>query len=89
MKEIAEKNTGYITLAAADVKKAAYVLADKLELDQFKVIDGQEIRIYNDRIDTTELVSVLSVNGVEIISIGKKAESLEDYFLKLTEGGIR
>ncbi len=89
MKEIAEKNTGYITLAAADVKKAAYVLADKLELDQFKVIDGQEIQIYDDRIDTTELVSVLSVNGVEIISIGKKAESLEDHFLKLTEGGVR
>ncbi len=89
MKEVAEKNTAYIELAAADVKKAAYVLADKLELDNFKVFDDQEIRIYDEWVNTKEIVRALAVNEVEVISIGKKAESLEDYFLKLTEGSVR
>lgn len=89
MKEVAEKNTAYIELAAADVKKAAYVLADKLELDNFKVFDEQEIRIYDEWVNTKEIVRALAVNEVEVISIGKKAESLEDYFLKLTEGSVR
>ena len=44
MKEVAEKNTAYIELAAADVKKAAYVLADTLELDNCKVFDDEESR---------------------------------------------
>ncbi len=87
MKEISERNTAYIELAVEDAKKAAYVLADKLELDQFKVIDAKGIRIYDARIDTKEVAKALSLHGVEIISIGKKAENLEDYFLKLTGGG--
>lgn len=86
MGEISEKNTAYIKLVAGDSKKGAYVLADKLKLDNFRVVDGKEIRIYDIRIDTKEIVKVLAMNEVEIISIGKKSESLEDYFLKLTEG---
>ena len=35
------------------------------------------------------LTKTLAMNEVEIISIGKKSGTLEDYFLKLTEGGVR
>lgn len=89
MKEIAERNTAYIELTVDTPKKAAYVLADKLELEQFKVMDERRIRIYDARIDTGEIAKALVMQGVEILSIGKKTESLEDYFLKLTEGGIK
>lgn len=89
MKEISLKNTAYIELAAPDVKKAAYVLTDKLGLENFRVIDGENIRIYDARTDTGEVTRALTTNDVEIISIGRKSESLEDYFLKLTEGGVR
>lgn len=87
MKEISEMNTAYIELSVSDSQKAAYVLADKLELNYFKVVDDRGIRIYDDRIDTKDISRELTMNGVEISSIGKKSESLEDYFLKLTEGG--
>lgn len=86
MKEISEMNTAYIEFAVENTKKAAYVLADKLELNDFKVIDEHKIRIYDARIDTKDISKVLAMNEVAISSIGKKAESLEDYFLKLTEG---
>lgn len=89
MAEIAEKNTAYIELATGNPKKASYILADKLGLENFRVIDEKNIRIYDTRIDTKEIARTLAVNEAEIISIGKKAESLEDYFLKLTEGGVR
>lgn len=89
MKEISERNTAYIELTVDTPKKAAYVLADKLELEQFKVMDERRIRIYDARIDTGEIAKALVMQGVEILSIGKKTDSLEDYFLKLTEGGIK
>lgn len=89
MKEIKEKNTVYIELAVENVKKAAYVLADQLETDHFKVMDDTKIRIYDDRPDTKKIAEELAVKGAGIISIGRKTESLEDYFLKLTEGGAK
>lgn len=89
MKEISEMNTAYIELAVENTKKAAYVLADKLELSNFKVIDKKCIRIYDACIDTKDISKALAMNEVEINSISKKAESLEDYFLKLTGEGVR
>lgn len=87
MKEISEKNTAYIELTCGDIKKAAYVLADQLKLDYFKVTDKGTIRIYDAGADAKTITKALTVSGAEIISIGQKGESLEDYFLKLTEGG--
>lgn len=87
MKEISEMNTAYIELNVPDTKRAAYVLADKLRLDNFKIIDMYHIRIYDSRITTNDISKALAENGVEIGGIGKKAESLEDYFLKLTQEG--
>ena len=86
MKEISEMNTAYIELSVPDTKRAAYVLADKMELNNFKIIDEQNIRIYDSLVTTSDISKALALNDVEITAIGKKAESLEDYFLKLTEG---
>lgn len=85
MREISEKNTEYIALAVEDTKKAAYVLTEKLQVNHFKVFDEHDIRIYDSQITAGELSKGLAVNNVEIYAIGKKSESLEDYFLKMTE----
>ncbi len=85
MKEISEMNTAYIELTVENTKKAAYVLADKLNLGNFKIIDEHTIRIYDNLVTTQDISKTLTLNDVEISSIGKKAESLEDYFLKMTE----
>ncbi len=87
MREISEKNTAYIELTAGDSRKAAYVLTEKLGLDHFRVMDERSIRIYDTRIDTQDISKALAMHEVQLVSISKKSESLEDYFLKLTEEG--
>ncbi len=85
MKEISERNMAYIELSAPDIKKAAYVLSDKLELGNFRIVDEKSIRIYESRISANDISKALAAQDVEINGIGRKAETLEDHFLKLTK----
>ena len=84
MKEISEMSLAYIELSVINTKKASYVLADKMGLDNFKIVEDGKIRIYDHHVSSQELSKVLALNDVEIVAIGKKAETLEDYFLKMT-----
>ena len=77
-------NLAYIELGVQNTERAAYVLADKMGLANFKVIDGGIIRIYDNRVTTEELAKALALNETAVTSLGRKAETLEDYFLKLT-----
>lgn len=85
MKEIEQMSLAYIELSVLNTKKAAYVLSEKLGLDNFKIIEDEKIRIYDSRVSTQDLSKTLALNDVEVITLGKKAETLEDYFLKITE----
>ena len=60
------------------------MLADKMNLTNFKIVEEGKIRIYDQGVSTQELSKVLALHDVEIFSIGKQAETLEDYFLKIT-----
>ena len=84
MKEIAETNTAYIELAVEDTKKAAYVLAEKMQLSNFKIVNDSGIRIYEQGVTTQKISRELMANDVEIASISQHTETLEDYFLKIT-----
>lgn len=84
MKDIAEMNTAYIELFVENTKGAAYVLAEHLHLHNFKIMDHNGIRIYETNVSTQDITKEMIKNHVEIISINKKAESLEDFFLKMT-----
>lgn len=84
LKEIEEMSLAYMELSVHSPEKAAYVLSEKLGLTNFKVIDGGMIRIYDDRVTMEEMVKTLSLNEVPVVSFGRRAETLEDYFLKLT-----
>ena len=84
MKEIAETNTAYIELAVEDTKKAAYVLAEKMQLSNFKIVNDSGIRIYEQGVTTQKISRELMANDVEIASISQHTENLEDYFLKIT-----
>ncbi len=87
MKEISEMNTAFIELAVENTQKAAYVLSDKLNLSNFKIMDDSRIRIYEFSASIQKISKELLMNGVEMTSLTKHTESLEDYFLKLTGEG--
>ena len=84
MQDIEEMNLNYVELSVTDEKRAAYVLTEKLGLQNFKILDSGKIRIYDHAASTQQLTKILALNDVEVVSIGKKSETLEDYFLKLT-----
>lgn len=84
MKEISDRSLAYIELSVRNVKKAVFVLSEKLGLANFKIVEDERIRIYDNGISTQELSKALVLNDVEIIALGKKAETLEEYFLKMT-----
>lgn len=87
MKEIEQLSLAYLELSVMDTRKAAYVLSDKLGLSNFRILENGEIRIYDTGISTQELSKTLILNDVEVVSLGKKTGNLEEYFLKMTEGG--
>ena len=87
MQDIEETNLNYVEISVTDEKKAAYVLAEMLKLHNFKVFDNGKIRIYDHSVSMQQLTKTLALNDVEVMGIGKKAETLEDYFLKLTGEG--
>lgn len=84
MKTIEQMSLAYIELAVLDTKMASFVLSEKLGLSNFKIIEDGKIRIYDASVSTQELSKVLALNDVEVTALGKKAETLEDYFLKMT-----
>ena len=46
MQDIEEMNLNYVELSVTDEKRAAYVLTEKLGLQNFKILDSGKIRIY-------------------------------------------
>ena len=88
MENIQEMSLAYTELTVLQTKKAAFVLSEKLGLENFKIVEDGKIRIYDDRVSTQELAKVLTQNQVEVTGLGKKAETLEDYFLKMTESEV-
>ena len=59
-------------------------MSEKLGLSNFKVMEGGKVRIYDPGISTGQISKALSLNDVDVLSMGKTTETLEDYFLKLT-----
>lgn len=85
MKAIAEQNFACIELRTPDVKRASWVLAEKMGAEHFRIGEDGQIRIYDRGITVRELSRTLALNDVDIASVGEKRETLEDYFLRLTE----
>lgn len=89
MREIEQTSLAYIELSATNSRRAAFVLSDKLGLENFKIMEDDSIRIYDNSVSTQELSRTLALNDVEVTALGRKSETLEEYFLKATaEEGI-
>lgn len=84
---VQESNTDYIELIVNDCKKAAYILQNDLKINNFKLMDDSVIRIYELVESQNTISKALIINDIVIEAINKKRLSLEDYFLKLINGG--
>ncbi len=88
MDTIRLQNTEYIELKTDDVKKASYVIKESLNITNFKILDDATIRIYDINTAQGKISKTLVLNGVLVESINKKDNTLEDYFLKMINGGV-
>ena len=86
MDDIRQRNTDFIEIACSDVKKAVYVLREKLAITNFKVMEDSRIRIYDIAQGQAEISKQLILNGVNVEEMKRKQHSLEDHFMNLVEG---
>ena len=69
-----------------DVTSAAALL-EGMGIKNLSVLDKEFIRIYDSDVSGKSLSKALIENGVGLESIGRKQDTLEDFFFQLTEGG--
>lgn len=86
IEEIHKRQTEYISLQVDDVTHAAALL-EKMGITNFSVVDKEFIRIYGSDISDKALSKALIENGIGLESLGRKHDTLEDYFFQLTEEG--
>lgn len=84
MSDIRDMTLAYIELSVNDVQKASVILSDTLDISNFKIFDNKIIRIYDDSVTPADISHAMGKNNIVLDAIGKKSETLEDYFLKIT-----
>lgn len=66
-----------------DIKKACVLIEENLQTTNYKVINDQEIRVY-EQLDKAHIISKLLIdNDIELYKLSELAISLEDYFKTL------
>ena len=86
IEEIHKHQTEYISLQFDDVAHAATLL-EQMGITNFSILDKEFIRIYDSNISGKVLSKALIESGVGLESLGRKQDTLEDYFFQLTEEG--
>lgn len=82
--EIHKQQTEYIYVQVDDITRTT-VLLEQIGITDFHVHDDNMICIYGCRIAGKELSKLLVENGIGLESLGRKQDTLEDYFFQLTE----
>lgn len=74
-----------LILKTSQVKEAAVLLESVLHLSDYKVIDEEEIRIYDKDAKPEDINKILIKNNITISGIYESGISLEDYFKSLVK----
>jgi len=74
-----------IELEVDHVEKVLPVLEQQLNISNYRVIDQQNVHIYDSHIENHQIVHLLARNQKLVHSIVKYKMSLEQYFLELTK----
>ena len=85
--DLKEKCKKYIEIQVSDAKKAVVILETELKITDYKVMQGNVIKVYSHLELVGEINTLLSVNGITVSQIGVKGQNLEEYFLSVVGGG--
>lgn len=79
--ELEEKCRSFLTIRTNDVNRTAAVLEQKLQVKEYKVVENNEIRLF-ERLDEVEQVSkTITDNGLVLTKLVMEGQNLEEYYL--------
>ena len=85
IEEIQKSNRKYLKISVTNVELTCGVLEEIFKVEDYEVIDKEQIYIYELQMDKKELSKELAKRGVGIMEMKIEEENLEDYFRKLVE----
>lgn len=85
--ELDERCKSKLVVLVDDTEKAKDILAEQLNLKDYKVIDANTIEIYDKGVDSGTINTTLAKNDVVVKSISTSHADLEEYFLNVIKGG--
>lgn len=78
--QLDEECSKTIVIKTNDIKKACIVLEKDLNTTNYKVIDKNEIRLYDYLDNSSKVNKILTKNEIDVISIYEAGITLEEYF---------
>jgi ABC-2 type transport system ATP-binding protein len=86
VEELAGESRRYIRIITDDPQRVSLLLQEHLHIHDFKIISQKELRLF-EGLDTPGDINLFLVNqGIGVESINVKEQSLEEYFMNITEG---
>ncbi|NRY60806.1 ABC transporter ATP-binding protein [Clostridium beijerinckii] len=82
--ELQKRNRHYINIKVDDDKKASIILEQKLKINDYVIWEKNNLRVYENLEQASDINKILVSNDLRVDELCVKADSLEDYFLKLT-----
>lgn len=87
--QLDEECSRCLSIKVGDVKHASVIIEDELKTTNYKVINDQEIRLY-DCLDAAPIINKkLFENNIDLYSISETGISLEDYFKTMVGEGVK
>lgn len=84
--ELQKRNRHYINIRVNDDKKASFILEQKLNIKDYVIWEKNILRVYQNLQQVANINKILVSNDIFVDEICLKVDSLEDHFIKLTEG---
>ncbi len=84
MSDVHKYQTDYVEVEVDHIELAGYILEKEVGIQDFKIISENRIEIYDLRKAVKEISAILVQNGIGINSIGRRQNSLENYFFQIT-----
>lgn len=82
--ELQKRNRHYINIRVDNDKKASIILEKELNISDYVVWEKNNLRVYENLEQASKINKILVSNDLCVDELSVKADSLEDYFLRLT-----
>ncbi len=86
-KALYEKCGDYLEIKVSDAAKYTMLLEKQLQHTSYLVLEDGMVQIFDMKFDRETYSALAGENGIGILAMNMKQNSLEDYYMNLTKGG--